>query len=146
MEEKSQNNLIPLSERTKEEQRKIAQQGGIASGKVRKEKALLRNSLQLLLNNNIKIPNNPTDKDIKDLSTKLKALGVDTKKMQVNDLVNCGLILGAVYGKAENYKTILETTGELIEESPTYTPKIEEVETIIDNSKLEKALYEENKS
>lgn len=31
-------NLIPQSERTKEEQRKIARQGGIASGKARREK------------------------------------------------------------------------------------------------------------
>jgi hypothetical protein len=32
------NNLIPLNERTKEEQREIARQGGIASGKARREK------------------------------------------------------------------------------------------------------------
>ena len=31
-------NLIPQSERTKEEQREIARQGGIASGKTRREK------------------------------------------------------------------------------------------------------------
>ena len=31
-------NLIPQSERTKEEQREIARLGGIASGKARKEK------------------------------------------------------------------------------------------------------------
>ena len=31
-------NLIPQSERTKEEQREIARQGGIASGKARREK------------------------------------------------------------------------------------------------------------
>ena len=31
-------NLIPQNERTKEEQRKIARQGGIASGKARREK------------------------------------------------------------------------------------------------------------
>lgn len=34
-------NLIPLSERTKEEQREIARMGGIASGKARKEKKLM---------------------------------------------------------------------------------------------------------
>lgn len=32
------NNLIPLNERTKEEQREIARMGGIASGKARREK------------------------------------------------------------------------------------------------------------
>lgn len=32
------NNLIPLNERTKDEQREIARMGGIASGKARREK------------------------------------------------------------------------------------------------------------
>ena len=36
-----QKNLVPQSERTKEEQRKIARMGGIASGKARREKKLL---------------------------------------------------------------------------------------------------------
>lgn len=42
-------NLIPQSERTKEEQRKIARQGGIASGKARAEKRDLRKALEALL-------------------------------------------------------------------------------------------------
>lgn len=42
-------NLIPQSERTKEEQREIARQGGIASGKARREKADLRRQMQLWL-------------------------------------------------------------------------------------------------
>lgn len=42
-------NLIPQSERTKEEQRRIARQGGIASGKARAEKRDLRKALEMLL-------------------------------------------------------------------------------------------------
>lgn len=42
-------NLIPQSERTKEEQREIARQGGIASGKARAEKRDLRKALEMLL-------------------------------------------------------------------------------------------------
>ncbi len=38
---KGQDNLIPQNKRTKDEQREIARKGGIASGKARKEKALL---------------------------------------------------------------------------------------------------------
>ena len=38
----NEDNLIPFNERTEEEQRKIARMGGIASGKVRKEKKLLK--------------------------------------------------------------------------------------------------------
>lgn len=42
-------NLIPQSERTKSEQRKIAQKGGIASGKARREKKLMRETFDTLL-------------------------------------------------------------------------------------------------
>lgn len=42
-------NLIPQSERTKEEQRAIARMGGIASGKARREKRMMRETLDILL-------------------------------------------------------------------------------------------------
>lgn len=42
-------NLIPQSERTKEEQRAIARQGGIASGEARRRKRDLRLALEMLL-------------------------------------------------------------------------------------------------
>lgn len=42
-------NLIPQSKRTKAEQREIARAGGIASGKARREKKALRETLEELL-------------------------------------------------------------------------------------------------
>lgn len=42
-------NLIPFNERTEEEQREIARQGGVASGKARRAKRELRECLELLL-------------------------------------------------------------------------------------------------
>lgn len=42
-------NLIPQSERTKEQQREIARQGGIASGKVRRERKSIADALRLVL-------------------------------------------------------------------------------------------------
>lgn len=38
-------NLIPQNKRTKSEQREIARQGGIASGKARKEKKLIKDRI-----------------------------------------------------------------------------------------------------
>lgn len=38
-------NLIPQSERTKDEQREIARQGGIASGKARREKKIIEEAI-----------------------------------------------------------------------------------------------------
>ena len=45
----NEKNLIPLNERTKSEQREIATQGGIASGKARREKQQTRQILSELL-------------------------------------------------------------------------------------------------
>ena len=42
-------NLIPMNERTKDEQRKIARQGGIASGKARSANAEMRKRLEQIL-------------------------------------------------------------------------------------------------
>ena len=48
-------NLIPLNQRTKNEQRKIAKQGGIASGKARREKSTLKETAKAWLEG--KVPN-----------------------------------------------------------------------------------------
>lgn len=45
----AESNLVPQSERTKEEQREIARMGGIASGKARREKKMFRETLESLL-------------------------------------------------------------------------------------------------
>lgn len=115
MANKGQENLIPFNERTEEEQREIARQGGIASGKARQEKATMKKTLEMLLNEK-----NNKGKTYRELST-------------------LGLIKGAVDGKAENYKIILQLLGEL-EEQQTSTPKINI--NIVDNSDLESVMYE----
>ena len=44
-----QENLIPFTERTEEEQREIAKQGGKASGEARRKKKKLREELEIIL-------------------------------------------------------------------------------------------------
>lgn len=46
----NEENLIPMNERTKDEQREIARQGGIASGKVRKQNADIKKRLKEIAN------------------------------------------------------------------------------------------------
>lgn len=48
-------NLVSLKDRTTEEQREIARKGGIASGKVRKEKKLLSMALKECLTDDVKL-------------------------------------------------------------------------------------------
>ena len=76
---------------TAEEQQKIARQGGIRSGEVRREKATMKATLEMLLNTTSK-----NGKTYRELAT-------------------LGLLKGAINGNAQNYKTILETIGELIQ-------------------------------
>lgn len=111
-------NLIPMNERTKEEQREIARQGGIASGEARKQKATLKKALDSLLDQKYK-----GDKTYRDMAT-------------------LGLIVGAIKGKAENYKVIAQVLGELDEPTNVETPVVNI--NVVDNTELEKALYEDN--
>lgn len=103
--------------RTTKEQREIARKGGIASGKARKEKATMKKTLEMLLDEK------------------------SSKGKTYRELATLGLLKGAVQGKAENYKTILQLLGELTENAEVETPSVQI--NIVDNSKLEETLYEE---
>lgn len=82
-------NLIPFSERSKEEAREMGKKGGIASGETRRQKKAMREMLEMCL-------------EMKDDSG-----------MTYRELATLGLIKGAASGNAQNYRTILETLGEL---------------------------------
>lgn len=102
--------------RTPEEQREIARMGGIASGKARQEKATMKKTLEMLLNEK------------------------NNKGKTYRELTTLGLIKGAINGNASNYRTIVEMLGELIEtqaETPSINIKI------VDNSELEKVMYQD---
>jgi hypothetical protein len=125
----NEQNLIPFtSDQDREEAKKNGRKGGIASGEVRREKATMKKTLEMLLD---VVPKKIGDKE-----------NIDKKTWK--ELATLGLISGAVQGNATNYRTMLETIGELTSEGSgvaTPTLKIE----VSDNSKLEKVLYEENR-
>lgn len=81
------NNLQPV--RTSEEAREKGRAGGIASGKARREKATMKKTLEMLLESNSK------------------------SGQTYRELATLGLLKGAINGNAQNYRTILETLGEL---------------------------------
>ena len=86
-------NLIPFtSNQDREEAKKNGKKGGIRSGEVRREKATMKATLEMLLNEKYK----------------------DGKTYR--ELATLGLINGAINGNAQNYKTILEVLGELQDE------------------------------
>ena len=108
-----------FDKRTAEEQHEIAVAGGKASGEVRREKATMKATLEMLLNEK------------------------NNKGITYRDLATLGLIKGAINGNAQNYKVILETLGELLESESKEAPILNI--NVIDNSHLEKDLYEANK-
>lgn len=101
-----------------------AKKGGINSGIARRQKATMRETLKMMLEDI------PIDEENKN-------------KLTNRELATLGLIKGARCGNSANYKTMLEVIGELTSEA-TATPvlKIE----VSDNSKLEGVMYEENRS
>lgn len=105
----NEQNLKPRTTLTSEEAKKMGRNGGIASGKARQEKATMRKTLEMLL----------------DCKSK--------KGETYRELATLGLIEGAIKGNAQNYKTILETIGELqVTSDATPSLKIE----VVDNTKI----------
>ena len=109
----NEQNLRPSEYKLSQEE---AKRGGIRSGEVRREKATMKKTLEMLLNEK------------------------NNKGKTYRELTTLGLIKGAVDGKAENYKTIVQLLGEL-QEQTNETPSLNI--NIVDNSNLEKTLYEE---
>ena len=92
-ERKGIENLIPTSERSKEEVRKIGQKGGIASGKARQEKATLRKTMLALLNVKIDTP-------------------LSDEKLPAWEAITLGQIRKAVSGDTAAYNAIRDIIGE----------------------------------
>ena len=130
-------NLIPQAHVfTLEEQTR----GAIASAEARRKKASIRNSLNKILNSGFKLPEEIKDEEVKGFVSKLNSIGVDTKNLELVDLMNLGQILSAIGGKAENYKALMDITEDV---QDTGTPIVEI--NVVDNSNLEKIMYEENR-
>lgn len=125
----NEQNLIPFtSDQDREKAKKNGRKGGIASGEARREKATMKKTLEMLLD---VVPKKIGDKE-----------NIDKKTWK--ELATLGLIAGAVQGNATNYRTMLETIGELTSEGSGVSTPILKIE-VSDNSKLEKVLYEENR-
>lgn len=84
----NQENLVSLGDRTIEEQREIARKGGIASGKARKEKKLLKDELAIIMEN----------------------VNKDGKTYQ--ELISTALVKEALKGNTKAYEIIRDTLGQ----------------------------------
>lgn len=106
-----QENLIPQSERTKEEQRKIAKMGGIASGKARKEKKAMKDTLKTLLSMSLKEQRSTDIEKIKSIAA-LKG-----KNITVQEAIMLAQIQKAMKGDTRAAEFIRDSSGNKLKES-----------------------------
>ena len=99
----NEKNLIPFSERTKNEQREIAQKGGQASGAARRRKKSLKEAADLYLSLPV------TDKR---RLNKLKRRDLDPDDIDNQMAMVVGLAEAATAGDARAAKVILEMLGD----------------------------------
>ena len=104
----NEQNLKPFNTLTEKEQRKIQSAGGIASGKARKRKTILKDLLEIAL----LLPNEETGEQ--------------------NDIaITSALIKKAIAGDTKAYEVIRDTIGQKVAEQQTIT-----FDTSIDPKKL----------
>ena len=102
----NEENLKPQSERSKEEQRKIAQMGGIASGRARRRKKAMKERLQEALELNVINP------DVKEL---MREIGMGDGSTNY-DAVTASIVDGAIRGLPGYARLLMELIGETGEE------------------------------
>lgn len=104
----NETNLIPMNERTKSEQRKIAQMGGIASGESRRRRKALRQSMNELLSLPVL---NAKDRE------QLRQIGVETDDADNSQVLVLSLFNRAKDGDVAAFKEIRGLIGEMSDDS-----------------------------
>lgn len=99
----NEKNLIPNTERTPSERRKIAQKAGKASGEARRKRKTLKDNMELLLNLPVS--------DVKSYNAVAK-MYVDVEDIDNSMLLTLGLFKKAAAGDVAAYKEIRDLIGE----------------------------------
>ena len=123
-----QDNLIPQSERTKEEQREIARLGGIASGEARRKKKTLKEAAEAIFSANL------TQEEIE----KYKAKGYEVETLL--DAVIVGQVQSARKGNSQAFANFMRLFGEGVETvdvniDKDYVDAVETVEQLMKEKK-----------
>ena len=113
-----QENLIPQSERTKEEQREIARMGGIASGEARRKKKTLKEAAEAIFSASL------TQEEIE----KYKAKGYDVETLL--DAVIVGQVQSARKGNSQAFANFMRLFGEGVENINLSIPDDESVKEL----------------
>lgn len=125
----SKENLIPMNERTEDEQREIARKGGIESGKTRRRKRTMREAAQIIL----KAPVNAEQADL------LKKYGIAEQ-----DCTNLMLIMvKAVQMATDGDLKAAEFVRDILGENPQYKIYEKRLEYLIADKESQSTLVNE---
>lgn len=120
----NEENLIPFSERSKEEARELGAKGGIASGIVRREKKLMKDQMALLLS--MPLMN-------EDLKEKIQELGIEEEDIDNQMAIVMAMWQKAIKGNVKASEFIRDTLGEKPIEKVEVNASVSEVAGEIDN-------------
>lgn len=103
-------NLIPQSERTKDEQREIARQGGIASGKARRERKAMKDTLATLLSMSLK------EEAVTDIDTIQSVAALKGRNITVQEAIMLAQIQKAMKGDTKAAEFVRDSSGNKLKE------------------------------
>lgn len=126
----NEDNLIPFSERSKEEARELGRKGGIASGETRRRKKTMREQFDLLLS----LPVNPKGKVGKKIKEVADDLGIPIEELD-NQMAMCVNMFANSMSKnpTQAFASIQATIGEKPAEKLEITKPIDETTKEVDD-------------
>lgn len=122
-------NLIPFNQLTKEEQRKIASEGGKASVKARRERKAIAEQMKMLLELPLK------DKNTK---SKIKKLGINADDLNNQMAMVISIYQKALKGDVNAFKEIRDTIGEKPQENINLSGNVNNPYTNLSEEELRK--------
>jgi hypothetical protein len=127
-------NLVPQSERTKTEQREVARQGGIASGKARREKKLMRETLATLLSMPLK---DGSTCDMEDIQSVAALKG---KNITVQEAIMLAQIQKAMKGDTRAAEFVRDSSGNKPKDDVTISGNINNPFSDLSTEELKKLI------
>ena len=129
--------LIPQSERTKEEQKAIARKGGIASGKARREKKLMRETLDIILSMPMK---NGKNADVESIRSFAALKG---KNISVQEAILIAQVQKAMKGDTKAAEYVRDTIGQKPVENVAMSGEVNNPFAGLTTEELKKMVYNE---
>lgn len=130
-------NLIPQSERAKDEQREIAKMGGIASGKARREKKAMKDTLAALLSMPLRNGKGADIESIRNLAA------VKGKNITVQEAIMLAQIQKAMKGDTRAAEFIRDSSGNKLKDSVEVSGAVNNPFTGFTTEELKKLIGDE---